>query len=291
MQEDLAKLFSQNMRFSNSPNTEAFPCLSSREDTTQRDISRATTPPTYSISQHYHHSAHLVPKAQLVEETHMETHTSSPLSSQSVEAILTSNGIDPSNLLPSQITLFDQASSDQKHRLIELWQISPPEYTYFGVEELADELGDWQRTTFEQEEEMAGLRFNRKQTQVSGAQDDIEASRERHVANIGLGEIDFEAVEPYITSGYEMLAQRDYDHQSQLKPRVMDTYSPLGSAVGGGYEHSTDPAFQSRQWWRHDYIGQQPIEYQYGRFDQMNQFRAPMHVSAGASGEEDEEML
>ena len=284
-------MFSRNMHFSNAPEVETHSYSVSSKDASQVEVPDTFTPPAYSITQHYHHSAHLVPKAQGVEDNQMQNRPSLPTQPENVEETLSLNGIDPSCLLPSQLMLFAKAASDQKLRLTELWRISPPEYTSFGTEELANELGGWQHTTFEQEEEMAKLRLNRQQTKELTVQDDMELSQGVNAVDIGSNERECQIVEPYMKSGYEMLAQRDYNQQILVEPRIVERYSPLGSAVGGPYEPSTDPVFQSREWWRHDYVGQQPIEYQYGRFDQMNQFRAPTHVAVGASGEEDEEML
>ena len=281
MQDELALLFSQNMRFSHTP--EATIAI---EENTQRDHS---TPPPYSISMHYHHSGHLVPKA--IPSTLSQSQEVVPLvdPQDRVKDILAANGINPSCLITSQLTLFEQAAPDQRSRLMELWRISPPDYASFGNQELADELGPWQHTTLEQEEEMARLRFQRNETQGLTSQIDTDMNQDDEAKEINTSiESEDHVVEPYMTSGYEMLAQRDYHAQDDSV--VRNTYSHLGSAVGNRPKSSTDPIFDSREWWRHDYAGQQPVEHQYGMFDQVNQFRAPTHIWV-RSTREDEEML
>ena len=54
----------------------------------------------------------------------------------------------------------------------------------------------------------------------------------------------WDAPEPYMASGYEVLAQRDYE---QSKP-TKDIYSHFGSAVGGSsYTRSADPVYNTVQ--------------------------------------------
>src|SRR4051794_18819046 len=108
MQDELADLMARNMRLdmqapahnlSNPPTPQAVP---------------QPAPITY-ISQHYHHSAHVVPAAATNNETPAST-------------ILQNAGVDTHALLPSQLQLFKNAQPDQQARLIELWRIAPPTY-------------------------------------------------------------------------------------------------------------------------------------------------------------------
>jgi len=94
----------------------------------------------------------------------------------------------------------------------------------------------------------------------------------------------------HIKSGYELLAQRDYD--DQLCPghiNVMTTSPNNTTGIAQDYHQATDPVFQSQGWWQVQ--PEQPMEHQYGMFDQMNQYRAPMTAAAGGHGQEDEDML
>ena len=96
-------------------------------------------------------------------------------------------------------------------------------------------------------------------------------------------------VQPDIDSGYELLAQREYDQQQQPENGAKETYQPLGSSVGT-YNRALDPVFRGKGWWNVD-EGQQPMEHQYGMFDQINQFGTPIHTTINLDRHEDEEML
>ena len=281
MQEELATLFSQNMRFSNA--REATHATTEIE---QRDHS---TPPPYSISMHYHHSGHLAPKTIPSTVSQSQEGTTLVDPNDRVKDTLAANGINPSCMITSQLTLFEQAAPDQKSRLIELWRISPPDYASYEDQELANKLDPLRHTTLEQEEDMARLRFQRSETQGLTSQIDTDMIQDDHTDEpVSSMEPESQVVEPYMTSGYELLAQRDYHAQDDSV--VKNTFSPLGSAVGNRRKSSTDPVFDGREWWRHDCAGQQSIEHQYGVFDQMTQLRAPTHVWVGST-QEDEEML
>ncbi|KAF3024611.1 hypothetical protein E8E15_008903 [Penicillium rubens] len=82
---------------------------------------RETTVPSqvpeiaYSITQHYHHSAHRVAQQ-----------TNQPSSID----LLRHHGLDPSALTSQQIALFENADAEQKERLLQTWQL----YSQLGKE-------------------------------------------------------------------------------------------------------------------------------------------------------------
>ena len=81
-------------------------------------------------------------------------------STQDVAArTLIKNGIAPSTLLRSQLTLFEQAGEEQRSRLIELWRIYPPTYARHGSQPPVDRSGDYHSTSMAKEEELARLRY------------------------------------------------------------------------------------------------------------------------------------
>ena len=263
MQEELANMFAQNMTLTHDLRSQ------------QIESSQEPAPRMYSITQHYHHSAHLASNDASSEVSQSSSPTPVEQGHAGIKETLMQHGVDPSKLLPTQLILFQQAPPDQQSRLVQLWSISPPEYVDFGTQDLADELGAWEQTTVEQEEEMARLRYQRKMAQQESSHMDqlmyTETTRPEPA--------DHHAVEPYIASGYELLAQRDQNQQ--LLP---------GSGVAGNhYSQAIDPAFESKGWW--EVFPGQPTEHQYGMFDQMNQFRPMMQTAGGAQGREDEEML
>lgn len=263
MQEELAKMFTQNMRFSND--------LKSQQIETPGE----TAPVIYSITQHYHHSAHLASNDAPFEVSHTRSPATVGPGQTAVKDILIQHGVDLSKLLPTQLNLFQQAAPDQQSRLLQLWSISPPEYVGLGAQDLADQLGAWEQTTVEQEEETAKLRYQRKMAQQGVSPTNQHMSPESARSKSA----DHCAIEPYMPSGYELLAQRDYNQQLRT-----------GSGVAGNhYNQAMDPAFESKEWW--EVFPGQPMEHQYGMFYQLNQFRPTMQTSGGAQGQDDEEML
>jgi hypothetical protein len=271
MQDDLVRMFNQNMAFSNT------------EPQERMSRGQPATSSNYMISQHYHHSAHVM-RSPPSDPDHDST-----LSGMSdAEQMLAQHNVDPSTLSPSQIRLFENAGPEQRSRLIELWLIAPPErYRHDG-------LGGWQETTLEREEEMARVRCGRGAAEEEGLK---RHGRMVHLAR-PLGNDDGsigtmntqDDQEPYMKSGYEMLAERDYNRQLEAEVRHRDTYSPLGSAVGCGYQRAFDPTYAGREWWR-DFHGQQPIEHQYGMFQEANRFSGINRATTDTSAREDEEML
>lgn len=245
MQDELTKMFNKSMNFSN-PQTE-----------TVQERPPPTPTANFSVSQHYHHSAHQVPTVA----------TTSELTDFAAIDLLRDHGIDPSQLSVSQGDLFKKADTDQRDRLIELWRISHPQPT------------DWQGadgpqvTTVKQEEELARMRYegnsglNESQAKTTG----LTGTRMDDDTN---------SVEPYVKSGYEVLAERDYNVQAHKFTHDKNTYNPLGSAVG--LPHALDPAFNSKEWWQ--FMDSAPADMQYGMFEQM-QYYGP-----SSPRQEDQEM-
>ncbi|MCJ1438883.1 hypothetical protein MMC27_008273 [Xylographa pallens] len=248
-------------------------------------------PITYSISQHYHHSAHITSSDGHKDQSQSPTPGYVSLAQDKAKELLSQRGIDSSSLLPSQILLFQLAAPDQQSRLVELWRISPPEYTHYGKEELADQLGSWQHTTLEQEEEMARLRYERNAVHgnTKDAPEETDQGSVRQKDKSTFVEGDHLAMEPYIRSGYEILAERDYNHQAATGNNMGDKLLLSGPGCENHYNQAADPAFNSKGWW--EVYSEQPMEHQYGMFDQMNQFRATTPEAGGSYGQEDEEML
>ncbi len=168
MPDSFADIFAQKMSFSNY-SSEVAPAVRSPISSTQD--SSQDTEIVYSISQHYHHSAHLARAASdisLSDTTRISASPKKPSSSYT----LTQNGVDPSSLLRSQIALFEQSNDEQRARLLELWRLAPPEYTANGGQELAD--GKFQIMTFEQEEELALLRHQRNMQRKEDLNGDVD---------------------------------------------------------------------------------------------------------------------
>ena len=247
-------------------------------------------PITYSISQHYHHSAHITSNDIHKDQSQSLAPTYTSAAQDKAKQLLSQRGIDPSSLLPSQVLLFQLAAPDQQSRLVELWRISPPEYTHYGKEELADQIGAWQHTSLEQEEEMARLRYERNaaHSNTKDVPEETGQGSGRQEDKLAFVEGDHLAMEPYIRSGYEILAERDYNHQAATGSNTGDKLLLSGPGCENHYSQAADPAFNSKGWW--EVYSEQPMEHQYGRFDQMSQFRATTQEAGGPYGQEDEEM-
>ncbi|KAG9245664.1 hypothetical protein BJ878DRAFT_541053 [Calycina marina] len=277
-QEELASLFARNLSFNPyvapSPPPEPAP--------------EPETPYVYSISQHYHHSAHLVapqpPQTDLV----------------ATEIILGRHGIDYATLFPSQIDLFTSADASQRMRLIELWRICPPNY---GGQQFAQDLGP--ATTLQQEEALAKFKYERqmleeRMSRTSNEGMEMEdsmsdsSSTPMPMTPIQGGDGRWSGLaEPHMTSGYEALAKREYE-RSAAPPQ--DTYSHFSTAGGGpNYQPSTDPVYNSGSDNKYHNVGgdlqklierrQQAMEDQYGAYQQRQ------HYTSGVVTGEDEEML
>jgi hypothetical protein len=272
-QEDLAALFQRNLSLQNPPYVAPQPQV------------RVEEPITY-ISQHYHHSAHLA--AQQPSRPASEPPQTDQLT---VEIILGRHGVDVNSLFPSQVELFKSAEASQQMRLIELWRICPPNY---GGYALAHDIGNWPAASFQQEEAMAKLRHERQmleermsrtggdQHSTGSAEDAMsDASTTAPLTPIqggdGRWQTHVAVAEPYMQSGYEALAAREYE-QSDWPSK--DVYSHFGAAVGGQkYSKSTDPVYNTvEDVQKYPNVGgdweallqqrQIAMENQYGAFDQ-----------------------
>jgi len=276
MHEDLATLFSRNLNLHSTP----YP-----EPVQETPITQTTKPEqaiTYSITQHYHHSAHLASQ-----QPSRPASVPNTTDQQTTEIILARHGVDASTLFPTQIELFKMADASQQMRLVELWRISPPNY---GGHALAQDLGNWPQTSLQQEEAMAKLRYEQQMLE----------ERASRIGNVEpqQGSEDVMSDEPYMTSGYEALAQRDYNIQARQPTK--DVYSHFGTSVGGPtYKSATDPAYKNiDDIHRYPNTGsemsqqlekQQEMENRYGAFQENYNYGyagcPPVH------GDEDEEML
>ncbi|KAI9745748.1 MAG: hypothetical protein M1818_001284 [Claussenomyces sp. TS43310] len=293
MHEDLATLFSRNLTLHNHATQEPAP---------QLPIHQTIKPEqaiTYSITQHYHHSSHVATKPRAASEPPTTDR-------QTTNIILSRHGVDAATLLPSQVELFQSAEPAQQMRLVELWRICPPNYV-----SAAEDSGHWPSTSFQQEEAMARLRYERQMLETrtprssmeqSDSSEDIMSDGEQSNAPITPiqggdgrwdGQIpDHPVSEPYMISGYESLARREYEQSAQQQPSK-DIYSHFGTAVGGPSYRATDPVYKSvrdihhrsnvnQEWADHTREQQQAMENQYGVFTQGYGY---------ASGGYDEEML
>jgi len=262
-QEELVGLFARTMTFSNPTpppdEQQMLPKPSQPEPQPQADVSVYASshyvPNRHMLPVRFHSTPQASPEPEPVPLPQPVVQT---LSDSEIVEILNRNSIDPHSLFPSQVALFRGADNDQRLRLLELWRISPPN---LGAYDLAQEQSTWLQTTLQQEEQMARIRYERQQAERSfsdKSQDQgltvmVEPERPASAPE-SRGRTSVNA-EPYMTSGYEMLAQREYE-QSDAALRESTRYN-----------QATDPAYRGSGTWDKSIA---EMENRYGAYEQMN---------------------
>ncbi|KAK2783369.1 hypothetical protein FQN53_009260 [Emmonsiellopsis sp. PD_33] len=235
MQDELASLFARQMNVAAVPN----PASPQTAAFSTPDMSPPSTPSgrpiTYSVTQHYHHSSHQAPSgawSTLPSTLHDLEHAG-----VSAEDILSRYNIDPLALWPSQLHLFKQAGIEQKARLIELWQISRPTVGNSDPPQTHTQPSSDQSDEMMDSNDMDGM------------------------------DHDGQDAEPYVMSGYEALAQREYDLSATNAAEHASTQPPPAST----YKPAVDPVYKGHEWWDNS-SSDQPLEHQYGAFESRNMY-------------------
>lgn len=304
-QDELAMLFAQQMSFAPAqalqptPPPEPQPQPQPGQQVpvlpqSPQQTQRASSEPITYISTHYTHSSHVRP-------SHISPPSSNPpssppsnpqLSRPELEMILQRNSVNPALLFPSQLSLFQSATNDQRTRLLELWRICPP-----TVEdhERCWESGMWpDSTSVQNEEDMARTRWEERERwdglhlkELDLQQRNTHRQREEWrnqdphfdvafssgLVNDATAAAQLQPVspimthrqaEPYMLSGYEQLARREYEDQARLDAQrdvmAMDgVAAPLQESTR--YNQATDPVYHRVSHSK----GHQDMENQYGR--------------------------
>jgi hypothetical protein len=122
IQDELAMLFDRQMSMTMAPtptpprndNYEAIPVAP--QPISQPNLS-------YSITQHYNHSAHVASSAPTTSNTQANSQADSmALLVQDIHAVLRHHGLDPAAFSMGQLELFKNADPAQQKRLIQTWQ-------------------------------------------------------------------------------------------------------------------------------------------------------------------------
>ncbi|KAF2624385.1 hypothetical protein BU25DRAFT_160585 [Macroventuria anomochaeta] len=254
-QDELAQLFAANMHLSQNSQQQVEQQQVQQEQAQKQQQEQEAPKAIVYASSHYTHSHHVVP-TRSASEPPVRTH----IEMSELGAILLRNSINPELLFPSQVELFQNADDDQRLRLLELWRISPPQgrqgYPAGTDYNMSRQLYDWPPTSLAQEETMAKLRYEKAQQE----QQTRELSTSPQVA------------EPYMASGYDMLARREYE-QSAKEP---------------SYNQATDPVYNntaSNGLWQKNVDSISDMENNYGAFAYAREygFQQPMYA--------DEEMV
>lgn len=282
-QEELAMLFSANMSLTQPPSysNQTPPPPPQQVEASQAQVQQeeqAKPQPIVYASQHYTPNRHIVPIRFLPPQP-----TKTQIDATELEGILLRNSVDPSLLFPSQIDLFQNADDDQRLRLLELWRISPPTGRQgypSGVDyNTSRQLYDWPPTSLAQEEAMAKLRYEKMLEETTQAeeiqihQQQLDQSMDENVDSIAvaatrdlLASSPDRSAEPYIVSGYDMLARREYEESCGADN------NPLKESTR--YNQATDPVYNSGNsgLWEKNVGSVLDMENNYGAFAQAREY-------------------
>jgi hypothetical protein len=227
-QDELTRLFSANMNLSQITAPPSYQQAIQDEPVQQQHEQEQAPKQIVYASQHYTHSHHVAPRS--ASEPPLKTH----IDPSHLADVLLRNSIDPSLLFPSQVDLFQNADDDQRLRLLELWRISPPTgrqgYPAGTDYNMSRQLYDWPPTSLAQEEAMAKLRYEKQQAETA-QQEAIQQHQQQLEQTMGAAE-----PEPYMASGYEMMARREYDLSAQAENALKESNK---------YKQATDPVYNN----------------------------------------------
>ncbi|PYH94412.1 hypothetical protein BO71DRAFT_228634 [Aspergillus ellipticus CBS 707.79] len=201
-----------------------------------------SSPAMYSITQHYHHSAHIARQMAtadpLAKDFRMHTEGTD---------ILRQHKIDPSSLSLQQLELFEGAIPEQRSRLIQIWQISPEHRYEPNHDIIGDSLPKLEASSGVST--MAEAPYQSYRTPASSGHKNVDDS--------------LPYAEPYMVNGYEAR-----ENNVLSAPQAMH---PINEPTSGRPRRlATDPVYhyaQSRGWWESVQSGS--MEYQYGLFEEM----------------------
>jgi hypothetical protein len=265
VQDELSALFARQMSMENPVPTSD----QQRSDLSATSLVRFPSSAAHSIPQHY------LPFRAVRHETfdqpsHVEMVDVGEI--PSAGEILKRHNIEPSSLSPDQLKLFEHAPQDQRLRLIHMWQIVSQNAEHVMSDSRAPtSMSDHHHETKPDELEN-GSRSDPSRLQTLRFPDTIDLIAMDDQGRAAGDACDLRDAEPYIISGYEALAQRDYDLSvgQSMAQQDHDPSLSIEPTTGSPYNLATDPIFQARRWWERAKV--EPVEHQYGSFEQINQF-------------------
>jgi len=268
-QDELTQLFSAHMNLTQGAVQPVQPQPQVEQLVVQEEPAPAPKQIVYA-SQHYTHTYHVTP-SRSASEPPLKTQ----IALEDLAAVFLRNSIDPSLLFPSQIDLFQNADDDQRLRLLELWRISPPTgrqgYPSGTDYNMSRQLYDWPPTSLAQEENMAKLRYEKLQAEAAQRHE-----QELEQSMTGSSVDTSATAEPYMTSGYEMMAKREYEASVNASENAMQESKK--------YNQATDPVYNGGLWQKN--VGSvMDMENQYGAYAYAREYgiQQPMYA--------DEEMV
>ncbi|CCU74506.1 unnamed protein product [Blumeria hordei] len=246
---------------------------------------KSEEPIIYSISQHYHHSAHLAP----------EPSNEPPLTEKSsTEMILLKKGVDTCSLYPSQLELFETATTVQQKRLIELWQICRPD-----LQSLTLEQNGWAERAIQEQQKSNVLYESHRLENFTHSDNDLDHGMDSDMSDCSTKSPviptyfqqknwdSSHSAEPYITSGYGIDSQVDFTNNVASRNDTSNFGTILDASQ---YTHATDPVYnKAGSFFGEDissiYQREQEQRSQYGALQKYSNYN--LITSMG----EDEEML
>jgi hypothetical protein len=237
-QDELANLFASSMNFSNPTPPPDEPQIKPEH----------FQPPPQEEPQRVYASTHYIPPTSFHANSTPQASPEPeprPLSDNEIADLLIQNQIDPHTLFPSQVALFRHAGDEQRQRLLELWRISPPN---LGAYDIQKEQSSWLETTLAREEEVARLRYERAVIESQGIGSPYQ---EQEISRPSSAPAATQVqAEPYMMSGYEALAQREYERGALEETKR--------------YTQATDPVYAYHGNWKQNV---QQMENNYGAFE------------------------
>lgn len=251
VQDDLATLFAKNLTLSQ-------PAPQQQPEDPNKII---------YISQHYTHTAHIAqpqPTSAPADDEPMPRPSSEPADLADLELALRAAGVDTSALSLPQAELFRRADDAQRARLVQLWTICPPAKNnnndHPGLTGLT-----WSATSLEQEEMLARRRYEAQQQQqqqqqqrpqsaevamsLDGTEVPVASLSNSPSSSVQSSDGRWQSVshahsymEPYMASGYEELARREYD--ASARKAALD---PVYRTTGGVLD------WERQQWMENQY--------------------------------------
>ncbi|PWY76159.1 hypothetical protein BO70DRAFT_363718 [Aspergillus heteromorphus CBS 117.55] len=186
----------------------------------------------YSVSQHYHHSAHIARQSATEDSLGVKASIHSNSTDCIVAEKLRQHQIDHSSLSSKQLELFERAVPEQQLRLIQIWQISPEHRYNIGGNSLP---------------------MPEKSDRPSIATEASNPFYRTFAADGQTPEDGVQYAEPYMLSGYEAMAQENNELSAKQVMCVVNE-----PTRGSLYRLASDPVYyycQSRRWWETEQSG------------------------------------
>ncbi|RAL08700.1 uncharacterized protein BO97DRAFT_408227 [Aspergillus homomorphus CBS 101889] len=207
-------------------------------------------PKPYSITQHYHHSAHI---------TRPKDTTSSTELFPAVVDTLRRHGVDASTLSKGQWELYERALPEQRSRLIQIWQIS--------LEHQGPSSSNEVEGVTLRDQKSIGPAVDLTERCNVWSDTSTAVDMDMYDSDQGTGHNTHHYAEPYMITGYEAMAHSD----KELAGR-WDINPVSEPTTGSPYKLANDPAYRAQGQRRWECARSASSECQYGMFEEMDRY-------------------